>query len=209
MKLGPRRTAQVLVAVACVSALLAGCIRRPGGGGQVAAWAACLAGDRISDPADLAGEYELTLYATSGPNVARTATGRLLLHRQSDDLRGVPGVDGTPMAGAWMPLYGTADVTLHRVGAAAAGGILDVDPEAPGVGVYAQASDVAGVAPQLTLRLGVEANRRGQIRFDGTYMSLLVREWGSTGIAGEWASGEVEGEVASGRFCATRISTGS
>ena len=209
MKIRFRRMARILVPVACVSALLAGCARRPWFGGEIAAWAACLAGDRVTSPADLAGEYELTLYATSGPSVARTTTGRLILHRQSDDLIGVPDVDGTPMANASMPLYGSADVNLDRVGAAAAGDVVDADPEAPGVGVYAQASDRPGIAPQLTLRLGVEANRRGQIRFDGTYMSLLVREWGSTGIAGEWASGEVEGEVASGRFCATRDSTGS
>jgi len=209
MKTGFRWTAQILVPLACVSALLAGCVGRPGLQGGVVAWVACLAGDRVTSPADLAGEYELTLYATSGPSVARTTIGRLTLHRQADDLMDVPDVDGTPMAGAWMPLYGSADVNLDRVGAAAAGGMVDADPEAPGVGVYAQASESTGIAPQLTLRLGVEANRRGQIRFDGTYMSLMVREWGSTGIVGEWASGEVEGEVASGRFCATLDLTGS
>ncbi len=202
-------SARILLLVVCVSALLAGCIRRSGVRAVPTVWAACVAGDRVTDLANLAGEYELTLYATSGPRVARTTSGRLTLHRQSDDLMGVPDVDGTPMAGAWMPLYGSAVVELDRVGAAAAGELLATDPKAPGVGVYAQASDISGIAPQLTLRLGVEANRRGRIRFDGTYMSLGAREWGSAGIAGEWASGEVEGEVASGRFCATRDSTGS
>ncbi len=204
-----RWSGRILLPVVCLSVLLAGCVRRSGVRAVATVWAACVAGDRVTSPADLAGEYELTLYATSGPRVARTTSGRLTLHRQSDDLRGVPDVDGTPMAGAWMPLYGSAVLELDRVGAAAAGGLPDTDPEAPGVGVYAEASDVSGRDPQLTMRLGVEANRRGRIRFDGTYMSLKVREWGRAGIAGEWASGEVEGEVASGRFCATRDSTGS
>jgi hypothetical protein len=160
-------------------------------------------GDRVANPAELAGEYELALYATSGPRVGATVTGRLTLVAQSEALLAVPDVDGTPLPGASMPLYGSADVRLERVGATAAGEVGDQDPTAPGVGGYSQAGQ-GDLPPGLTLRLGTEANRRGQIRFDGTYMSLAVRDSGADGFSGEWRTGGVEGEEASGRFCASR-----
>lgn len=167
------------------------------------AWASCVVGDRVTSPADLAGEYELALYATSGARVGATVTGRLILLAQSEALLAVPDVDGTPLPGASMPLYGSADVRLDRVGASAAGALDGASPAAPGVGLYSQAGQ-GDLPPGLTLRLGTEANRRGQIRFDGTYMSLAVRDSGTDGFSGEWRSGEVEGEKASGRFCASR-----
>lgn len=194
---------RVLLLLVCVSVAAAGCIHRPGADSEWVAWAACLVGDPVTRPTDLAGEYRITLYATSGPEVGSTTGGRMTLMPQSEALLGVPDVDGTPLPGASMPLYGSAEVALARVGAAAAGELGAVGPEAPGVGVYAQAAQ-AGVPPGLTLRLGAEANRRGQIRFDGTYMSLTVRKSGTAGLSGEWHSGGVEGERASGRFCATR-----
>jgi hypothetical protein len=160
-------------------------------------------GDRVASPTDLAGEYELVLYATSGPKVGATVTGRLTLRPQSEALLAVPDVDGTPLPGASMPLYGSADIRLDRVGGTAAGETDDASPAAPGVGLYSQAGS-SDRPPGLTLRLGTEANRRGQIRFDGTYMSLAVRDSGAQAFSGEWRSGGVEGEEASGRFCASR-----
>lgn len=186
-----------------VSVAITGCVRRPGAGPTFVAWAACVVGDRVASSTDLAGEYELRLYATFGPRLGATVTGRLTLQAQSEALMAVPDVDGTPLPGASMPLYGSAAVNLDGVGATAAGDLGDADPRAPGVGVYAQAGQ-GDIPPGLTLRLGTEANRRGQVRFDGTYMSLMVRDSGAEGLSGEWHSGGVEGEEASGRFCATR-----
>lgn len=197
----------VLLSLACASVVLAGCIRRPGAEPAWVAWAACTVGDPvaspINSPADLAGEYEITLYATSGPDVGETTTGWMTLSPQAEALLAVPDVDGTPLPGPSMPLYGSAEIDLGRVGATAAGELRSTDPEAPGVGFYAQTGQDT-VPQRLTLRLGTEANRRGQVRFDGTYMSLMVRAYGETGLMGEWQSGGVEGEDASGRFCATR-----
>jgi hypothetical protein len=192
-----------LLPLMCASVAFASCIRRPGTGSTWVAWAACVVGDRVANPTDLTGEYEITLYATSGPEVGATVAGRMTLFPQSEILLAVPDVDGTPLPGASMPLYGSAEVDLDRVGAAAAGELGSTDPGAPGVGGYSQAGQ-ADVPPGLTLRFGAEANRRGQVRFDGTYMALMVRESGAGGLAGEWHSGSVEGEEASGRFCANR-----
>lgn len=193
----------LLPALLCLSVALAGCVRRPGAEPEWVAWAACTVGDPVASPTELAGEYGLTLYATSGRRVGATTTGRMMLLPQSEALLGVPDVNGTPLPGASVPLYGTAELDLDRVGATGAGELDVADPRAPGVALYAQAGG-ANVAPAVTLRFGSEVNRRGQIRFDGNYMALMVRRSGSDGLSGEWQSGGVEGERANGRFCAVR-----
>ena len=98
---------RILLPVICASVALAGCASNPGS--EWLAWPACIVGDRVADPIDLAGEYEILLYATSGPEVGGTTAGRMTLMPQAGTLLAVPDVDGTPLPGVSMPLYGSAE----------------------------------------------------------------------------------------------------
>ena len=139
--------------------------------------AARLAADARAD--SLIGPFALTVVARTGPQAGQRAVGSLALLR-ADTLH-----------------YGSAEIDLAAVGAVGSGALDTADPEAPGVRVFA-------VPGSIMLRLGADANNPREIRFEGSYTVLRVRQLDATGMRGVWVSGAVE-EVASGYFCAAHI----
>jgi hypothetical protein len=131
-----------------------------------------------TDPASLAGDYELRLVATRGPAAGTAVTGTI-------DLAASP-------AG----VRGAAAIALDNLGAHRPGDIGSRDSAAPGV--LAFPSD-----GRILLRLGADANRRGEQRFEAAYTVLHVRRIGEDGFSGTWASG-AERVDAEGHFCARR-----
>lgn len=146
----------------------------------------------------LAGTYELTLVATSGPRSGEAVSGSLRLRPY--------GTRPAPLAapGVRYPLFGEADVDLTSVGAVAPGALGSDDPQAPGVLVleWPRAGAPAGTN-EVVLRLGAEGNREERLRFDGTSMALFVDRVDEDRFAGRWRSGAGE-ELAAGHFCARR-----
>jgi len=146
----------------------------------------------------LAGEYRLTLVASRGTRAGKSATGRLVLRPFAGEARPVPD-----RAGVRYPLYGGAELPLDSIGAVAAGDIRPADATAPGVLVIEWRRTTPQPAPQITLRLGADANRGGPDRFDGPHLALQVAMSERDRFAGIWESGG--GEVqAGGYFCAQR-----
>jgi hypothetical protein len=126
----------------------------------------------------LTGAFRLTLVAQSGPRSGQRVEGSLSLVR-SDTVH-----------------YGAAELDLAAVGAYEVGSLTATDPTAPGVRLFSSPGNIL-------LRLGADANRAGEIRFEGSYTVLRVRDLGEETFGGVWVSGAVE-EVASGYFCARR-----
>jgi hypothetical protein len=153
----------------------------------------------------LAGEYRLSLVASSGPRKDGAVEGALWLEPQDSSRRYRTGLGGRVDSTILHPLRGGTDVDLSRVYAVSVGRTDSRDPEQPGVLVIERHAR-SGKAPQteITMRLGSDANRAGQVRFDGGYTALRVRKVGPAGFAGSWASG-LTGERAGGYFCATRV----
>ena len=139
--------------------------------------AAMLHADARAD--SLVGPFALTVVARTGPKAGQHAAGALALLR-ADTLH-----------------YGSAEIDLAAVGAVGSGALATNDALAPGVRVFA-------VPGNIMLRLGADANNPREIRFEGSYTVLRVRELDAAGVRGVWVSGAVE-EVASGYFCATRV----
>ncbi len=175
--------------VGLMASALAGCM----GGSQPEALIPATCEPRDADPTslervdELAGDYGLTLVATSGDEAGEKATGRLTLVAR----------DSTAV-----PFYGWTDLPVAVVGAHANGSLAAREVEAPGVLVLAMSdSHGAGRVESLTLRLGSNANRVGQLLFDGAYTALYVRWIDEGGFGGDWSSGVTTAE-AQGRFCA-------
>ncbi len=124
------------------------------------------------------GAFNLVMVAETGPRAGERAEGTLTLMR-ADTLH-----------------YGTAKVELAAVGALDAGALNATSPEAPGVRVFA-------VPGNIMLRFGADANRLDQIRIEGSYTVLRVRQLTADGFRGVWVSGALQ-EVATGWFCAVR-----
>jgi hypothetical protein len=144
---------------------------------------------------ELAGDFHLTLVATSGTHAAGATTGTLRL-RPNASPAGQPDVR--------YPLYGGADVELADVGAIAPGATEAMDPAAPGVRVIVWRNpDSPPDQYEIVLRLGAEGNRDDRLRFDGATMALFVESIGDGGFAGRWRSG-LEERQAEGYFCAER-----
>jgi hypothetical protein len=97
-------------------------------------------------------------------------------------------------------LFGSADVALDRVGAAAPGALDSTDPAAPGVLVLEQSGPSGS---RILLRFGAEANRQDLQPFESRYMVLEVQAADRTGFQGAWRSGLTDTE-ADGYFCAWR-----
>ena len=152
-------------------------------------------------PADsLAGEYRLQLTSDSGP--AAAVEGTLALRAADSSLPARSGPYGIPDTTRRYPLVGSAEINLAAVGAVAPGGTRSRDPAAPGVLVIER----LGGRPspeRMLLRLGAEANRADQVRFDGGYTVLRVRQIDRRSFQGEWESGAPLPQ-AHGRFCASR-----
>ena len=154
----------------------------------------------VPPPADaLAGEYRLQLTVDSD---AATVQGTLRLVAADPSLPARTGPYGIPDTMHRYPLVGTAELDLAAVGAVAPGGTATTDPAAPGVLVIER---VGGSVPaeRILLRLGAEANRRDQARFDGGYTVLRVGHIDRSGFRGEWESGAPLPQ-AHGHFCASR-----
>jgi hypothetical protein len=156
----------------------------------------------VTNVADLAGEYELTLVATSGPENTHQVSGNLQLHPSDSADRVFTRPDGSVEPNVAMPLYGATGVSLAPVGAVTMGDLSSLDPQRPGVAVLEQ-RESPGAAPGITLRLGAQANQRGMVRFDGGYTALDVTWVAPGGFGGSWRSGVSE-QVAAGYFCALK-----
>jgi len=154
--------------------------------------------------AALAGDYSLTLVATSGERSGQIARGTATLFENPDRLRNLIGASGNAMLGVVVPFYGAADIDVTEVGALPLGTTNSNDPLQPGVLVIQNSRDDT-TAQSLVMRLGSETNRRNAVPFDGGYTVLRVRLVGPNSILGSWASGTVT-EVAAGFFCAVRRS---
>ena len=149
------------------------------------------------DAGQWTGEYALVML---GPDGDRT-TGRLTLVEQAPDLQSVVGPGGQIAEGTRIPLYGWTDIDAEKVGATIPGSATAEEPEAPGVILLE--SSLGGQPPSLMFRLGSEANRRGQTRFDGAFTVLRVTAAGQNDLRGRWTSG-VDMDRAEGTFCAFR-----
>ena len=171
-----RRALACVAAAAVLGSGACRSARRDVAAESCAAPAGTLAADARADA--LIGSFRLVLVAATGPRAGGRAEGALTLMR----------IDSVQ--------YGSADVALDGVGAVESGPLGDASPEAPGVRVFA-------VPGHIMLRLGADANRLDQIRIEGSYTVLRVRELTADGFRGAWASGAPQ-EVATGWFCATR-----
>lgn len=154
--------------------------------------------------AALAGDYSLTLVATSGERSGQIARGTATLFENPTQLRHLIDAGGNPMLGVVVPFYGAADIDVTEVGALPLGTATSNDPLQPGILVIQNSPDDT-TARSLVMRLGSETNRRNAVPFDGGYTVLRVRLVGPGSILGSWASGTVT-EVAAGFFCAVRRS---
>ena len=128
----------------------------------------------------LAGVYDLYLFDEDGE---RAVTGRLELWEDGSSSAPVD-----PLAGPPPVLVGAAEVDGTTLGIVMPGDPSSRAADAPGVGVYWFADDLARV------RLGSEANRRDRTRFDGAHATLSVLSIAEDRFGGSWASMEgVEG----------------
>ncbi len=146
----------------------------------------------------MAGEYALTLVATTGARVE----GRLTLLRTDSESLQFIGVNGSPDLSTVVPAYGTAEIALEKVGAVRLGDLSSRDVAKPGVAVL-QTTAAGGGAPSIVVRIGSLANDRRIVRFDGGFTALYVAKIDSSGFVGGWRSG-VRGTAAEGYFCAFR-----
>ena len=154
--------------------------------------------------AALAGDYSLTLVATSGERSGQIARGTATLFENPDRLRHLIDASGNPMLGVVVPFYGAADIDVTEVGALPLGTTDSNDPLQPGLLVIQNSPDDT-TARSLVMRLGSEINRRNAVPFDGGYTVLRVRLVRPDSFLGSWASGTVT-EVAACFFCAVRRS---
>ncbi len=182
--------------------LCLGCHSRPAGADPrpCAALTSSLPADASTD--GLAGRYRLQLVASSGPDSGGAAAGELTLVPYDAASRRRTPPAGAADSSTLYPLYGATDVSLDAVGAVA-GELGSLDPAGPGVLVIRMPSR-DGAGARVMLRLGVQANRPGLVRFDGGYTALRVREIADDGFAGDWESGAPLPRVR-GYFCAVRI----
>jgi hypothetical protein len=153
----------------------------------------------------LAGEYRLHLAATSGSDSGRSVEGMLRLWPLPDSLAHVT-VLGARDTTADQPLGGSAELDREALGVLSTGDLGGSDPTAPGVLVIEHHPPRRDARPQIVLRMGSEANRRGRVRYDGGYFALMVRTLGDHGFTGTWASGAGPTSAgARGHFCAERV----
>ena len=126
-----------------------------------------MTGERVCEPvadgldaeatlSDRAGRYHLMLIADSGGTPRRAVSGLLTLRRQT--------LDPEPLSDTATPLFGFTDFNLESVGAYRVGDPGSEDPSAPGVLVLERSEYGQRV---ITLRLGLDANRRDLVRYDG------------------------------------------
>jgi hypothetical protein len=147
-----------------------------------------------------AGQYDLTMVATTGDSAGRTARGTLILHAHEGDMRVYRGPGGRVDTTVTLSQYGTTDITPETVGAVRMGSLDSMDPNRPGVLVIERRTDEA---PSIIIRLGSQSNERGVFAFDAGFTALTVHSLSENGFAGSWRSG-VRGPEVEGYFCAVR-----
>jgi hypothetical protein len=171
--------------------------------------AAPAAGDSLESSATavgLPGEYRLHLAATTGPNSGRSIDGDLRLWPVPDSLAHEVMVLGVRDSMANQPVGGSAELDRAALGIVRTGDLGGSDPTAPGVLVIEHRARGPGARPQIVLRMGADANRRGRVRYDGGYFALTLRGMGADGFSGTWASGAgPTAASATGYFCAGRV----
>ncbi len=178
-----------------VCLLLAGCAIRGGSGEGFKCTPVSARTGRPASAAELAGRYQLTMVATSGPLGERRATGSLSLTAPDQALAERAAANALPVV-----LAGAAQLAVDSLGAARTGDLGSTDPMRPGVLVLKQ----GGPSPRFLLRLGSESNRQDQQPFEAAYLVLEVGAADSLGFYGTWRSG-VTATVAQGYFCARRF----
>ncbi len=197
-----RAPTRALGALLPVALVLTACAGNSNGG----AAAACSQLDpnisASTNAAELAGEYQVTLVATDGPERTHQVSGNLELLSSDSATRLFRRPDGSAEPDVQMPLYGSTDLSLAAVGAVTMGDLTSLDPQRPGVAVLEQRASAAAT-PAITLRLGAQANQRDLVRFDGGYTALQVTWVAEGGFGGTWQSG-VSGPEAGGYFCAEK-----
>lgn len=144
----------------------------------------------------LAGEFRLSLTATSGARAGSSAAGTLRLRPFGDRPPPIAAAERVRY-----PLFGATDLAPASVGAVTPGEVGRDDPAGPGV--LAMEWERSG-ARAITLRLGADANRAGPARFDGASLALFVTSITPERFAGRWESGGGE-QRAGGYFCADRV----
>ena len=146
----------------------------------------------------LAGDWRLTLVATTGPSAGRVAQGLVALRSQEESLR---RVDRPGPATVMVPAVGSTDLPVEEVGAVRMGDLGSADPRQPGVSIWVSRGADGGVSA--VLRIGQQEIGTARQPFDAGYTVLYVRRVTGAGFAGGWASG-ITDEAASGHFCAVR-----
>ncbi len=149
----------------------------------------------------LAGTWQLTLVAGSGPMAGHREEGALLLQAQDTAQRRVDRPGPTTVT---VPVIGTTDIALEQVGAVRLGDVRSADPQQPGVAMWVSQTPDGSVSA--VMRIGQEAIRSNLVRIEGGYMALFLRQVSVTALRGGWASG-VSTETASGYFCAERVAS--
>ena len=149
----------------------------------------------------LAGTWQLTLVAGSGPMAGHREEGALWLQAQDTALRRVDRPGPTTVT---VPVIGTTDIALEQVGAVRMGDVRSADPLQPGVAMWVSQTPDGSVSA--VMRIGQEAIRSNLLRFDGGYTALFLRQVSVNAIRGGWASG-VSTETVSGYFCAERVAS--
>ena len=154
--------------------------------------------------AGMAGEYTLTLVASTGPKSGNSTSGTMwLLPTDSAHRHPVSAIGVTP-EGVVIPYFGAVEIGLEDVGALRIGDVSSRDPDEPGVLWLEQRLEPSEGAVSITLRLGSLANRRGVQEFDGSFTALHVHEVSPDSFAGTWTSGSM-GKQTTGYFCASRL----
>jgi hypothetical protein len=148
----------------------------------------------------LAGTWQLTLVAESGPMTGHREEGALWLQAQDTALRRVDRPGPTTVT---VPVIGTTDIALEQVGAVRMGDVRSADPLQPGISIWESRAPDGSVSA--VLRIGQEAIRSNLLRIEGGYTALFLRQVSINAIRGGWASG-VTTEAAKGYFCAQRAS---
>lgn len=136
--------------------------------------------------------YRLAMFRGDATSRPAWTAGTLLLEPRPAELRRMND---------WsVPLQGTSDIDIARVGAHDTGALDSDDPRAPGVLVLQSDAE-----PMILLRLGAAANRSDETAFDGAFTVLTVRAVDGEGFRGSWRSGSFGNEVR-GYFCALAVS---
>jgi hypothetical protein len=152
----------------------------------------------------LQGRFRLRLLASNGPRAGDSTIADLELVPADDSLQFVSAAAGNRDTTARLPLIGWTTLDPTAVGGSETGALDSREPTSPGVLVIERHTSRPDAPIEIMLRLGADANRRDEVRFEGGYFALTVRRIDDGGFAGSWASGTGDPRSTTGYFCATR-----